>query len=131
MEKYINILNKCPLFQTISDSDILHILRCFNIQERTYKADSYIFLQNDVVNYIGIIISGQIAIVKESLSGNRHIINELSTSNLFGETIACTKQRISPVHVYTKTDCTVLLMPYENITQTSHLNKCLCTLKIQ
>lgn len=115
MEQYFKILKNCPLFRTFSDTDFAHILPCLNIQVKKYKADDFIFLLGNQVDSIGIVLEGTLEIIKENLVGNRHIIASLGPSNLFGEGIVCTKDRISPVSVLTKTEATIMLIPYQKV----------------
>ena len=115
MEQYFKILKNCPLFRSFNDSDFIHILPCLNIQIKKYKADDFIFLLGDQVDSIGIVLEGTVEIIKENLVGNRHIIASLGTSNIFAEGIVCTKDRISPVSVLTKTETTVMLIPYQKV----------------
>lgn len=115
MEQYYRILNKCPLFRNFSDMDFEHILPCLTIQVKKYKSDDFIFLLGDQVDVIGIVLEGTLEIIKENLIGNRHIIASLGPSNMFGEGIVCTKERISPVSVLTKTEATVMLIPYQKV----------------
>lgn len=115
MEQYFSVLKNCPLFRHISDTDFAHILPCLTIQVKKYKSDDFIFLLGDQVDSIGIVLEGTLEIIKENLIGNRHIIASLGPSNMFGEGIVCTKERISPVSVLTKTEATVMLIPYQKV----------------
>lgn len=113
-EHYPTIL-RSPLFVGISADDLEHILTCFDIKPQTLPADSYVFFQQDVLNYVYIVVTGSVEIIKETFSGARHIIAMLGPSQLFGEGIVCTKQRKSPVSVRTKEDTSLLKFPYQKI----------------
>ncbi len=115
MEKYIPILKKCALFRNIEEKDLDRLLHCLDSQLRSYAAEEYIFLSGDEVNYVGILVSGVIEIMKESLAGNKHIVTFLGPSNMFAEGIVCTANRISPVTVQAKEAAVVLMIPYERI----------------
>lgn len=115
MEQYYNVLANCPLFRDIELSDYAHILHCLNVNIKKLKSDDYVFLFGDQVDSVGIVLCGELEIIKENFSGNRHIISSVVASNIFGEGIVCTKSRIAPVSVRTKTDATILLIPYQKI----------------
>ncbi len=115
MEFFDPILKKCALFRSIKEDDLGHLLKCLSAQLKSYRADEYIFLSGDEINFIGIVISGTIEIMKENLSGNKHIVAIMGPSDMFAEGIVCTVNRISPVTVKIKQDANILLLPYERI----------------
>lgn len=118
MQSYLPILRKCALFHNMSDSDILHITRCMDITPRAFQADSYLFFLNDTVNSVGILLEGEVEIVKETIAGGRHIIAILNESDIFGEGIVCTSTRTSPVTARTRTAATICFIPFERILNT-------------
>ena len=114
-QQYIPVLKKCALFRNIEEKEIGMLLGCLGAQIRSFSEDDYIFLSGDVVNYVGIVLSGLVEIMKENLAGNKHIVAFLGTSDMFAEGIVCTLKRISPVTVHVKEDTKVLFIPYERI----------------
>lgn len=112
------IIKNSPLFFQIEEAFLSHTLHCLNVQVKQYPSNDYIFFQEDIVDYVGIVLQGEIELLKETYSGNRHIIAILQPSDLFGEGIVCTKARRSPVTVRTKVDSTILCIPYQNIITT-------------
>jgi len=117
MEKYYPIIKKSVLFRNIKDMEFGHLLKCLDSKIRSLKADEYIFFAGDEINYIGIVLSGIVEIMKENLAGNKHIVAFLEASDMFAEGIVCTAKRISPVTVRVKEDAEVLFIPYERITK--------------
>ncbi|MGL4343606.1 MAG: Crp/Fnr family transcriptional regulator [Cellulosilyticaceae bacterium] len=115
MESHLNTLLKCPLFKNISPTDLLPLLSCLKTHTKTYDAGQYIFSLGEEVNYIGVILSGQLELVKENMAGNRTIVAFLGPSHIFGEGIVCTSRRISPISVHARTSSTILLIPYHQI----------------
>lgn len=115
MNAYADIILKSPLFAGISASNLDHILTCFDLKPQTLPADSYVFFQQDQVNFIYIILTGSVELIKETFSGSRHIIAMMGPSQIFGEGIICTKHRISPVSVRTKEATTMLKFSYQKI----------------
>lgn len=115
MEQYYPVLRKCALFRNIDESDFGHLMKCLEAQVKSYRSDEYIFFSGDEINTIGIVLSGVVEIMKESLAGNKHIVAFLGPSDMFAEGIVCTIKRISPVTVRIKEDAKVLFIPYERI----------------
>lgn len=118
MQIYLPILKKCALFKNMSDNDILNIVHCMDITPRSFPADSYLFFLNDTVNAVGIILEGEVEIVKETIAGGRHIIAILHSSDIFGEGIVCTSNRRSPVTAKTRTPATICFIAFEKILTT-------------
>lgn len=115
MEQYYSVLRNCALFRSIGDKEFGHLMECIGSQVKQYEADSYIFLAGDVVNHVGIVLSGAVEVMKESLAGNKHIVAILGPADMFAEGIVCTVKRISPVTVRVKEDAKILVIPYERI----------------
>ena len=120
MQEYYSLLERCPLFNNVSPKDYPHILSCLDVSVKTYHADDYVVLTGNELNFVGIILEGSAEILKEDFAGNRHIIALLSPSHLFGEGIVCTRKRISPVSVRTRTTCKILHIPYIKILTSCH-----------
>lgn len=115
MDKYIPVLKKCALFRNMEERELETLLKCLGVQVKNYGAEEFVFLAGDEINYVGIVASGVIEIMKESLAGNKHIVAFLGPSDMFAEGIVCTASRISPVTVQANEPSVVLMIPYERI----------------
>ena len=115
MEKYFPILKKCVLFRGIEEADYKHLFGCLSAQVKHYNEEEYLFFAGDRLDHIGIVLSGRLEILKESLAGNKHIIAILDPSHMFAEGIVCTATRLSPVTVQAMEPVKILLIPYERI----------------
>lgn len=115
MEQYSSIIRKCALFRDIDEAQLMPLLQCMNAQKKTFEPDSYIFLSGDEIDYVGVILTGTVEIMKENLAGNKHIVSVLGPSDLFAEGIVCTPARIAPVSVRAREATQVLYIPYERV----------------
>lgn len=115
MDEFNSILSKCPLFTNIKQTEYKALLSCINSHTKSFLSNEYILFAGDEVNYVGIVLSGSLEILKENPAGSRHIMNFLGPSNIFAEGIVCTKERISPVTVRAKEASKILFIPYERI----------------
>lgn len=115
MEQYYQALKNCALFRRIGEKEFGHLMECLGAQVKSYKAEECVFLSGQVINYIGIVLTGLVEIMKENLAGNKHIVAFLGPSDMFAEGIVCTVKRISPVTVQVKQDAKILFIPYERI----------------
>lgn len=118
MDEVYSVLSKCALFENISEDEYKGLLSCINSYTKKFKSDEYIFFAGDHINYVGILISGSVELIKEDLAGSRHIMDFLSPSDIFAEGIACTKQNISPITVRAKQDSMILFIPFDRIIKT-------------
>ncbi len=115
MEQYYPVIKNCALFRRIEEKEFGHLMKCLGAQVKSFQAEEYVFLAGDEINFIGIVLSGRIEIMKENLSGNKHIVAILEAADMFAEGIVCTVKRISPVTVRVKEDARILCIPYERV----------------
>lgn len=118
MEEFYTVLAKCPLFSNIKEDEYRVLLSCINAYPKTFHSNEYILLAGDVVNYVGIVLSGSLEISKENPAGMKHIMDFMGPGNIFSEVIVCTSERKSPVNVRAKEDSKILFVPYERIIKT-------------
>lgn len=118
MEAVYPMLEKCPLFDQIREAEYKALITCMKAHLRKFSQDDYVFLAGSQINYIGIVVTGAVEIVKENLAGDRLILDVLGPVSLFGEGIVCTRDRIAPVSVHVKETAQILFIPYERIIRT-------------
>lgn len=118
MEKYFEVLRKCPLFMGISDENLISILVCLGATMKTYEKKETIFSEGEPAKYIGIVLSGAVQIVQMDYLGNRNIVANIEAAELFGESFACAGVEAIPMDVVAREDTEVLLIDCLRITQT-------------
>lgn len=118
MEKYINILKNTPLFQGISEAEILPMLKCLSVNIKNYSKGEYLLRSGDKVQTIGMILSGQALIINDDVWGNRNIITELSSGMLYGESYACISSVPAQISVIANENLTVMLFNINHIVTT-------------
>lgn len=123
MEDYLEILSTCPLFENIKEDEYKPLLSCINSHKKLFNSDEYVFFAGNTINYVGIVLSGSVEVIKEDLAGSRHIMDFLGPSDIFAEGIACTKKHIAPVTVRTKEVSQILFIPFDRIIKTCN-NSC-------
>ena len=115
MRNIFETVKNNPLFQEIAFSDFEKILNCLSARTSTYKKDEIILLSGDTVNFVGLILSGSVQVIKEDLDGHINILTELGVSDIFGEVFACAGVSQSPVTVIAVEDSEILLIDYKRI----------------
>ena len=88
MQRYLPALKNCPLFESLSDADILGVLHCCNTQILHVDKNNFIFHAGDTTDSFGIVVSGSVFTVQEDIDGNRDVISKYYPGDLFGEAYA-------------------------------------------
>ena len=123
MKKIFETLKTNPLFQRISFSDFERMLGCMSAKTVFYKKDDVILLSGDTINFVGLILSGSVKIIKEDIDGRFTILAKFDVSEVFGEAFACAGISQSPVTIQAAEDSEILFIDYKKII-TSCTNVC-------
>lgn len=114
----LTVLSTCPLFHGVSEENISAMLGCLDARERTYAKGELIFRDGEAADRVGIVLEGNIHILKEDHIGNRSVIGTVEPGQLFGEVFACAGMERLPVSALATTDCRVLLVACTKIITT-------------
>ena len=118
MKKYLNILKKCPLFYGISEEELLRLLSCLGAVVEQFDKKYTVLREGDSARYIGIVLSGSVQIIQIDYFGNRNIITEIGTSELFGEAFACAEIEKMPVQIIANEPSEIMLIDSAHIIHT-------------
>ena len=95
--------------------EIKNIIEHISPIERNYKKGEYIYHEADKISTIGLVLLGNLLIIKEDYWGNRTIISEVTEGQLFGESYACSEEKILSVNVVAKQNTTVVYFDVNKI----------------
>ena len=115
MNEYTKQLLEYPLFDGIKEEELGPMLGCLGGHIKTFKKGEYIFLEQEVVNHIGLIISGSIDMVKEDVWGNKTIMVRIKERDLFGESFACGLNQSSIVTFCASSDSKIMFLPFQRV----------------
>ena len=118
LKKIFDTVKSNPLFDGIAFSDFENMLSCLSAKTIRYKKGGVILLSGDAVNFVGMILSGSVQIIKEDADGRIAILAELSVSDIFGEAFACAGISQSPVTIQASEDSELLFIDYKKIVAT-------------
>ena len=116
--EWIDTLKSTILFRGIGSESLNIMLDCLKPTVRRCKQREIIVAYGQPFQGIGIIASGKVALTKETYSGNRIIMGILEASDIFGEIVAFSDNRIWPMTVIAQEDCVLLFLPPDKITGT-------------
>lgn len=110
MKKYLEILQKCILFDGISDDDLAAMLGCLGAKVKNYTKNQTILTEGQEATHMGIVLSGAVQIVSMDYYGNRNIVTEIRPSQIFGESFVCAGVKSVPISVVNCEDSKIMLM---------------------
>lgn len=116
MKEFFPILETCPLFDGIDLKDLSSMLTCLGARVSNYQKNQVIFREGETANYVGIVLSGAVQIVREDFYGNRSIVARIEPSELFGESFACAGVSVLPVSAAAAEDSRVMLIDCRRLT---------------
>ena len=118
MEDFIEVLQKCPLFEGVNDRDIRAMLGCLGGQVRAFGRGEAIFPADSRAEHVGIVLSGSAQIVTDDFYGNRAIQDRVEPGGMFGEAFACAGVERLPVTVEGVRPGAVMVIRLRRITET-------------
>ena len=82
-------LAEAPIFHSISPEEISSMLACLSPRQKKFQKDEIIFPEGSPIAQIGLVLSGQVHIVKEDYWGRRTLMASVGPGECFGEAYAC------------------------------------------
>lgn len=110
LKKYSEILKKCPLFDGVTDEELLEMLGCLSAKTGVFSKGETIISEGEPAKYIGIVLSGTVRIERVDYYGNKSIIGNVECGELFAESYACAGIEKMPVSVVSADDCRIMFL---------------------
>lgn len=110
MKKYLNVIQKSPLFSGISPSELEPMLKCLSAVTKDYEKNAFVLRFGEDISSVGLVLSGSVHIIKEDYWGNRNIVTKASPGQLFAETYACVQGEALGINVVAAEPTTVLFL---------------------
>jgi len=118
MKDKFPVLMSVKLFSGMTGGGVETMLGCIDARAKTIRKGGIILLTGDKPRHIGIVLQGQLHIVREDFDGNRSLIAVLSPGDIFAEALCFAGIEESPVTVIASQDSSVLLLSVERILST-------------
>ncbi len=122
MQKYLPILMKTPLFRGIAKEDLLTMLGCLGARVECFDKKYTVFAEGSPARYIGILLSGEVQVMRCDYYGNRSLIGSVAPAELFAEAFACAEIETMPVSVIATEPSEVMLIDSAHILHTCERN---------
>ena len=109
------------LFKNISSKNKIKLLRLIEANTIIYKENTSILntLKND--NIIGIVLEGNIQIIKNDYNGNRTLIEDLFENDIFGTILSHLNNK--EYHIITKEPTKIIIIDFDTIINSKQNNK--------
>ncbi|MCR4732289.1 MAG: Crp/Fnr family transcriptional regulator [Lachnospiraceae bacterium] len=107
-----------PIFDGITDTELKTLLHCMGAFEKSYEKGDTIIMDQDKVNYIGVILKGSVRMLKEDIWGNESLLGFMFLGDIFGESFAVQKESNSYVSFVANAPTDVLFLAASNIIHT-------------
>ncbi len=118
LRKYLELLKSIPLFTGIAQNELESMLGCLEAQDTNVRKDEILLLAGKPPEHIGIVLTGQLHIVKEDYDGNRTLVAAITPGEIYAEALCCAGVRESPVTVLADCDSVVMLLRFDRILHT-------------
>ena len=106
------------LFSGIQPEDMAGMLDCIGYHVRSYRKGEIIAFEAEIINHVGVVLSGKVDMVKEDLWGNRTMLVRAGKDEVFGETFACGEDAMSMVTFQAAENTQVLLLSFCRVMHT-------------
>lgn len=94
--KYAAQLQNVKLFEGMKTEEITKVLACLRAYVKKYTKGSYIYIDGDSFENIGIILEGKVSMNREYQNGNILNMGILDKNDTFGEDIICLSNSTAP-----------------------------------
>ena len=109
MDKIIKALAKSRPFHNLSEETLKEITPLLKGNVKFFEKGALLLDEGEYVDYIGIVLSGKLAVSNFYSTGDENLVNILEPSYSFGLEITCTYEKLSPFSIYALTDSEVFI----------------------
>ena len=85
MEEYFDILSQCSLFFGISRQEMGLMLNCLGGKITGIGKGCPVFLEGNPAEFVGVVLSGTVQIVRDDYCGNRSVLTVVSPVDCSGK----------------------------------------------
>ena len=115
MERFFPVLKECSLFQNVGEEDYHALMGCFGARPWHCQKGEVILAEGDPAEYVGVVLSGAVQIIRVDYYGNRSILGKLGPAGIFAEAFSCAGVATMPVSVVAAEETEVLLLQSQRI----------------
>lgn len=107
----------CELFKNLTEEEFEKIEKCFNFKKISFKKDQTILSNTKNAGTVGIVITGEIGLIRIDYSGTRTILAEYLAGDVFGDVFSNISS--GEASITAKVDSEVIFLDYDHL-----INRC-------
>ncbi len=115
LEKIKALAADCRLFDNFEPEELYMLLKCLNFKVSSFSRNDIIKMAGDPFEGAGVVVEGQVSVVRENAAGERIIFSILKQGELFGEMAAFSGSGKWPATIVAQTDCIVMYVPSDKL----------------
>ncbi len=115
MEDYLYVLLSSQLFSGISEKELRAMLSCLDARIEDYPKGAFVLRAGDVVDSIGLILSGNVLVIQEDIWGNRNILSKVGQGQTFATAYACAPGSVLNSAVLAENSVSVMFLNLKRI----------------
>lgn len=115
MEDYLYVLLSSQLFSGISEKELRAMLSCLDARIEDYPKGAFVLRAGDVVDSIGLILSGNALVIQEDIWGNRNILSKVGQGQTFATAYACAPGSVLNSAVLAENSVSVMFLNVKRI----------------
>ena len=115
MKEIYGILQSCALFAGVEEQELAAMLQCLGARKRQVEKEQYIFREGDPADFVGVVLTGAVRILRTDFYGNQSIVGQLEAGDLFGEAFSCAGSTVLPVSAVAVQPSSVLLLDLRRV----------------
>ncbi|MBR5537966.1 MAG: Crp/Fnr family transcriptional regulator [Clostridia bacterium] len=115
MKETYGILQSCALFSGVEEQELQAMLQCLGARTIRVEKEGYIFREGDPADFVGVVLTGAVRILRTDFYGNQSIVGQLETGDLFGEAFSCAGSAVLPVSAVAVQPSSVLLLDLRRV----------------
>ena len=123
MDKIVKALAQSRPFHNLSEETLREIIPLLRGSVKIFEKGAVLIDEGEYIDYIGIILSGKLAVSNFYSTGDESLVNKLEPSYSFGLEITCTYEKISPFSIYALTDSEVFIFNQDVIFQKGFISE--------
>lgn len=104
-----------PLLDHIALEDRATMLSCIGYHIGAFQKGEIVAFDDEYIKHIGIILCGNVDMIKEDLWGNKTMLVRMRKDELFGETFACGDDTLSVVTFIASENSKILFLPFNRV----------------
>lgn len=87
------ILKGTGLFDGIEEDEIRTMIECLGVIRQRYSKDEFVFRRGDITDSLGIVLSGNVRVVREDYWGHRNVLSDIHEGQTLCTEYACARGR--------------------------------------